>query len=101
METIEPCKKITAKELLYIVGSASHQKFMQNGHKGNILIHDYEYLFKRMKEEIDEFNKAFRIFQSNQTDRNKNELLMEAGDVINFISAIVAKADNYTELLRE
>lgn len=103
MENIEPYgdKEITASEMLKLTGGASHQKIMVNNHKGNMLAEDYEYLFKRLNEEKAEFDKAFRIYQGNPTDKNRVEMLKEWGDVNNFGSAIVVKADGYTKLVRE
>lgn len=94
-------RTITAKEMLFLTGGASHQKIIDNAHKDNILSMDIERMFNRLKEEIAEFNQAFRIWQSNPTTKNKKAMLMEWADCNNFGSAMIAKADGYDNLVRE
>ena len=94
-------KTITATELLHLISGASLQKIMENKHKGNILACDFEYLFECLHCELDEFSEAFIRWDENPTEKNKVELLREWADVNNFGAAIIAKADNYKEMVRE
>lgn len=94
-------KKTTATDLLkYSCGFALAKTF-ENTHKGNILANDYDYLMKRLDEEVAEFKKAWRIMEGSRTDKNKNEFGKEGGDCINFISALMGKAAGYTEMERK
>ena len=100
-ENTKELKTITATEMLTLTGGASHQKIMENNHKENILKMDIERMFRRLKEELAEFNQAFRIWQSNPTEKNKKNMLMEWADCNNFGSSMIAKADGYQRLVRE
>ena len=78
-----------------------HQKVMENAHKDNFLGRDYDNLKNRMDDEIAEFKKALAIFRSNRTDKNAESLRREGGDIIAFVSVIMAKSAGYNNLIRE
>jgi hypothetical protein len=94
-------KTIKAKDMFITTAGYGHQKIMENSHKDDLLQRDYDNLKMRIDKEVDEFKKALVIYRTNRTERNAEELRREGGDIIAFVSAIMAKSAGYESLIRE
>ena len=94
-------KTITATEMYNRTILLGHEKLKKNAHKPDFLSLDAFELFEELRVETSEFKKAYRLHERDPTLKNKNNLDLEAGDVLNCLSAIVVKTDGYNSLDRE
>ncbi len=94
-------KSITYTELVDFIGGFCKQKIFENGHKPNPLSKTHTEIDDRIDEEYDEFWEAFIKWSNDPNDRNRNSVLMEIADIVNFWIFWAGKIAGYTTLMRK
>ena len=94
------------KEINYIGLTELAQKICKrkldiNKHKPNPLEYTFDRLKSRTGEEYAEFNAAYWKWHMYPTKTNKQELVDEIADCIDFFVFLAAKIDGYEKLIRE
>ncbi len=94
-------KSITYTELADFIGGFCKQKIFENGHKTNPMSKTYQEIDDRIEEEYDEFHEAFVKWLEHPTEENRNSVLMEIADIVNFWIFWSGKIEGYTTLMRK